>query len=64
MQTEYCVDTTCRRAYSLGYDIVLVEDGHSTWDTEHLAASQVIAHHNATLGGWFATLRVASDIAF
>ena len=64
MQTEYCVDTTCRRAYSLGYDVVLAEDAHSTWDTEHLAASQVIAHHNATLGGWFVTLKAAHDIAF
>lgn len=22
LQTEYCIDTTCRRAYSLGYDVV------------------------------------------
>ena len=64
MQTEYCVDTTCRRAYSLGYDVILVEDAHSTWDTEHLTASQVIAHHNATLGGWFVTLKATRDITF
>ena len=64
MQTEYCVDTTCRRAYSLGYDVVLAEDAHSTWDTIHLTASQVIAHHNATLGGWFVTLRPTRDITF
>jgi nicotinamidase-related amidase len=64
MQTEYCVDTTCRRAYSLGYDVVLAEDAHSTWDTKHLAAPQVIAHHNATLGGWFAKLKAANDIVF
>jgi len=24
LQTEYCIDTTCRRAYSLGYEVVLV----------------------------------------
>jgi nicotinamidase-related amidase len=64
MQTEYCIDTTCRRAYSLGYDVTLVEDAHSTWDTEHLAAPQIIAHHNATLGGWFVTLKAANDIVF
>jgi nicotinamidase-related amidase len=64
MQTEYCVDTTCRRAYSLGYDVVLAKDAHSTWDTEHLAAPQIIAHHNATLGGWFVTLKAARDITF
>jgi nicotinamidase-related amidase len=64
MQTEYCVDTTCRRAYSLGYDVTLVSDAHSTWDTEHLTASQIIAHHNATLGGWFVTLKATRDSIF
>ena len=64
IQTEYCVDATCRRAYSLGYDVTLVEDAHSTWDTEHLTAPQIIAHHNAVLGGWFATLKEASEIEF
>jgi nicotinamidase-related amidase len=64
MKTEYCVDTTCRRACRLGYDVVLAEDAHSTWDAEHLTASRVIAHHNATLGGWFVKLKAARDIAF
>jgi nicotinamidase-related amidase len=64
IQTEYCVDTTCRRAYSLGYDVVLVQDGHSTWDSEHLDASQIIAHHNNVLGGWFARLQPAREIKF
>ena len=54
IQTEYCVDTTCRRAFSLGYDVILVKDAHGTWDTERLSAAQIIAHHNEVLGGWFA----------
>jgi nicotinamidase-related amidase len=64
IQTEYCVDTTCRRAYSLGYQVTLVKDGHSTWDTEILSAPQIIAHHNQVLGGWFADVKPASEIAF
>jgi nicotinamidase-related amidase len=64
IKTEYCVDTTCRRAYSLGYDVTLVQDGHSTWDTENLKAPQIIAHHNQTLGGWFVTLKPAGAIQF
>jgi nicotinamidase-related amidase len=59
IQTEYCVDTTCRRAYSLGYDVTLVQDAHSTWDTKYLKASQIIDHHNQVLGGWFVTLEDA-----
>ena len=64
IQTEYCVDTTCRRAYSLGYEVTLVQDAHSTWSTEHLKASQIIAHHNEVLGGWFVTLKAACMIEF
>jgi nicotinamidase-related amidase len=64
IQTEYCVDTTCRRAYSLGYEVVLVQDGHGTWDSNHLSAQQIIAHHNETLGGWFAELKETNQIRF
>jgi len=64
IQTEYCVDTTSRRAFSLGYDVTLVENGHSTWDNKYITAEQVIAHHNNTLDGWAVTLKPADDIRF
>jgi nicotinamidase-related amidase len=64
LQTEYCVDTTCRRAYSLGYEVVLVRDAHSTWDSGNLSASQIIDHHNKVLVGWFATLKDEKDFSF
>ena len=64
IQTEYCVDTTCRRAYSLRYQVVLVKDAHGTWGTECLTASQIIAHHNEVLGGWFAEVKEAEKIDF
>jgi nicotinamidase-related amidase len=51
IQTEFCVDTTCRRAYSLGYDVTLVKDAHSTWYTDQLHTAQIIAHHNQVLAG-------------
>ncbi len=49
MHTEFCVDTTARRALALGYPVVLVEDAHTTVGNAHLWAPQIIAHHNATL---------------
>ncbi|URI11528.1 cysteine hydrolase [Aquincola tertiaricarbonis] len=49
LQSEYCVDTTTRRALALGYPVQLVADGHSTMDTPVLTASQISAHHNHTL---------------
>jgi len=64
LQTEYCVDTTCRRAYSFGYDTVLVKDAHSTWNSSNLTAEQIIGHHNRVLGGWFVTLKNQDEIGF
>lgn len=66
--TEYCVDTACRRATSLGYDVTLVSDAHTTADTPNLKASQIIAHHNSVLDGFSAgqhaiKLRAAKDIS-
>ena len=52
--TEYCVDTTCRRAITLGYDVTLVADAHLTRDTAVLKAAQIIAHHNLVLDGFAA----------
>jgi len=64
LQTEYCIDTTCRRASSLGYDITLVKDANSTWDSPHFTAQQIIEHHNRVLGEWFATLKNEREIKF
>ncbi|MCW5670456.1 MAG: cysteine hydrolase [Hydrogenophaga sp.] len=49
MHTEFCVDTTTRRALALGYPVVLVADAHTSAGNAVLTAPQVIAHHNATL---------------
>ena len=64
LQTEFCVDTTCRSASMLDYKVTLIEDGHSTFDTETLKASQIIKHHNYILGSWFAELKKGSDYNF
>lgn len=49
LQSEFCVDTTTRRALALGYPVTLVSDGHSTIDNGVLRAAQISAHHNETL---------------
>ncbi|MGI9325064.1 MAG: isochorismatase family protein [Pseudomonadales bacterium] len=48
LQTEYCVDATCRAAQGRGYSVNLVEDAHTTGDSQ-LPAATIIAHHNAVL---------------
>ena len=49
MHSEFCVDTTVRRALSLGFPVVLVADGHTSAGNTAISAAQVIAHENATL---------------
>ena len=63
-QTEFCVDTTCRSARSLGYNVTLLKDGHSTWDNKHLKAQQIIDHHNLVLGWHFVSLDETTRIDF
>ncbi|MFK0088670.1 cysteine hydrolase family protein [Pseudomonas sp. NPDC090755] len=47
--SEFCIDTTVRRAAALGYEVTLVSDAHTTQDKAHADAAHIIAHHNATL---------------
>lgn len=47
--TEFCVDTTIRRAAALGYEVVVAADAHTTHDKSHASAAQIRTHHNATL---------------
>jgi len=63
IQSEVCVDTTTRRAFSLGYGITLMTDAHSTWDRGDLTAENIINHHNDVLK-WFAELKSTSEAAF
>ena len=50
MQTEYCIDTSCRAAHDLGYRVVLVGDGHTTFDNNVLSAGQIVAHPQSNRG--------------
>jgi nicotinamidase-related amidase len=47
--SEFCVDTTTRRAAALGYEVVLAADAHTAHDKAHATGAFIRAHHNATL---------------
>jgi nicotinamidase-related amidase len=64
MQTEMCVDSACRAAAALDYRVVLVADGHTTYDTPQLVADLIIAHHNRLLGRGFVELLDAEQVRF
>lgn len=69
MHTEFCVDTTTRRALAMGYPVTLVSDAHTSAGNEAIGPQQVIAHHNATLAnissfGPRATCTLSTNLAF
>jgi nicotinamidase-related amidase len=63
MQTELCIDTTCRKALELGYQVIVVEDGHSTFDFKEVKAVEAIEKYNREWGR-IATVQKAVDIRF
>jgi nicotinamidase-related amidase len=69
LQSDFCVDSTVRRALALGYPVVLVADAHSTLDNGVISAAQISAHHNQTLAnltsyGPRVTTKKAVDVRF
>jgi nicotinamidase-related amidase len=67
--TEYCIDTTCRRATSMGYDVTLASDAHLTRDNGVLTAANIIAHHNFVLndfgaGDHVVTTKLTDQVIF
>ena len=47
--SEFCVDTTVRRAAGLGYSIDLISDAHTTHNKDHATGEAIRQHHNCTL---------------
>ena len=47
--SEFCVDTTVRRAAALGFAVIIAADAHTTHDKQHLGGVEIREHHNATL---------------
>lgn len=59
--THGCVKATCLGAMALGYRVVLVSDGHSSFSKQ---AARLIEEWNRKLNGLGAELRATSDISF
>lgn len=44
--SDFCVDTTVRRAASLGYAVTVVADAHTCKDRPHASGDTLVAHLN------------------
>ncbi|WP_120513031.1 cysteine hydrolase family protein [Photobacterium salinisoli] len=47
--TDFCVDTTTRRAAVMGYEIELVSDAHTTHDKPYATGELIRQHHTFVL---------------
>jgi nicotinamidase-related amidase len=64
LSSPWCVDTAVRRAFGLGYRVILAADGHGCSDSETLRAEGIARHHNEILGACFAEVRPGDEIVF
>jgi nicotinamidase-related amidase len=63
MQSELCIHATLRRAVDLGYEVLLVGDGHSTFHSEDIRAPEMIELVNEELSS-FARVLSISEVDF
>lgn len=46
LQTEYCIDATCKSAFDYGYKIIMPEETNTTFDNEFLTANKLYEFYN------------------
>jgi len=63
IQTEIYINSTARQAVELGFKVIIVEDGHSTFDSKEMRAIDVIEKYNKELND-IARIEKAENILF
>lgn len=56
--SDFCVDSTVRRAATEGYDVTVAADAHTSKNRPVLKAVDIIAHHNWVWSGFIAPIPV------
>lgn len=46
LQTEYCIDATCKSAFDCGYKIIIPKETNSTLDNEYLSGDKIYEFYN------------------
>lgn len=46
LETEYCIDATCKSAFDQGYKIIIPEATNTTFDNEYLSAEELYKLYN------------------
>jgi nicotinamidase-related amidase len=46
LQTEYCIDATCKSAFDYGYKVIIPEETNTTFDNEYLSGNKLYEFYN------------------
>lgn len=46
MQTEYCLDTTCKVAFEHGFKLIIPEGTNTTFDNEYMTGKEIYEYYN------------------
>jgi nicotinamidase-related amidase len=46
LQTEYCMDATCKSAFDCGYKVLIPEETNTTFDNEYLSGENLYKFYN------------------
>lgn len=62
MQTDYCIDTTCKVAFEYGFKVIMPEKTNTTFDNENISAETLYKHYNFDIfADRFATVESIED---
>ncbi len=46
IQTEYCIDATCKSAFEYGFNVIIPEETNTTFDNEYLSGQKLYEFYN------------------
>lgn len=46
LQTEYCIDATCKSAFDYGYKIIIPEETNTTFANDYLSGEKLYEFYN------------------
>lgn len=49
MQTEYCIDATCKSAFEHGFQVIVPEETNTTYDNDFLSGEKLYQFFNYTI---------------
>lgn len=63
MQTEYCIDATCKAAFEHGFSVFIPEGTNTTFDNDYLLAEKSISYYNQFIwDGRYALVRPFNEV--